>query len=207
MLSMFRRKSSVGGLIAHLGLTEWWMAELTAEERATILSRYQPLGGGSVSLIEGAVLSTSQSPLHLLWGLATWFKKQEDWVLAQKIFDAGTERLHSSSPLDAHFFHQTRIEFFYRLRDHYPSSLALAERACQDQIAIASAAAKELAPQQNGQLPSHKGFSQLAVLLEKQGRLQEAIEVCNTAQAGGWSGDWQSRVEKLSKKLRKQLSG
>ena len=204
MSHIFRRNPNVSGLIAHLGLAEWWEGELNANERDTILVRYQPLGGDSASLIEGEVLSTSQSPLHLLWGLATWFKKPEDWVLGQKIFNAGTRLLPSSSPLDAHFFHQARIEFFYRLRDQQPVSLQLAEQACRDQIAIAPVAAKVLAAQQDGQLPSHKGYWQLAVLLEKQGRLQEAIQTCEAAHAGGWSGDWQSRVEKLSKKLHKK---
>ena len=201
MFSFLRRKPRIGGLIAHLGLTDWWENSLTAEERATVLARYRPLGDNSQSLIVGDILHTSQSPLHLLWGLASWFKKPEDWAISIKVFEQGKRLIPSSSVIDQHFFHQARIEFFYRMRDHHTNALAFAEAACADQIAIAPQAARELAKQQDGELPSHHGFWQLAVLLEKQGRLVEAVDVCRAAQAGGWPGDWIARADKLNKKV------
>lgn len=203
MFKFLRRQSRTGGLIAHLGLVDWWETELNAEERSTILTRYQPMGSDGTSIIVGEVAYSSQSPLHFLWGLAGWFKRPEDLQIAQKIFAKGSTLLTKSSALDVHFFHQARIEFFYRLRELHPEAKALAEQACRDQIAVAPMAALAFRTQHEEELPSHKGFWQLAVLLEKEGRISEAIELCKQAQAGGWPGDWESRSEKLAKKLNK----
>lgn len=203
MFKLIRREPRTGGLIAHLGLTEWWEKDLSPEERSAILSRYQPVGSEDMSLIAGEVLYSSQSPLHFLLGLASWFNKLDDLPLVQKIFAKGSSILENSPVLDVHFFHQARIEFFYRYRDMHPQARDMAEQACRDQIAIAPKAAAAFRAQNDGGLPSHKGFWQLAVLLEKAERLKEATEICRTAQAGGWPGDWDARSEKLIKKLSK----
>lgn len=203
MFKFLRREPRRGGLIAHLGLADWWEKELAPEERDAILSRYQLMGSGSPSLTSGEVLTTSQSPLHFLWGLATWFKQPDDFLIAQKIFAKGSSLVAHSPVLDVHFFHQGRVEFFYRLRDLHPQAKAMAEQACRDQISIAQQAAAAFSAQHDGNLPTHKGFWQLAVLLEKDGRLMEAAEVCETARVSGWPGDWESRREKLLKKLAK----
>lgn len=203
MFEFLHRETRKGGLISHLGLDEWWEKELALQERNAILSRYQPMEGEGTSLTPGEVLYTSQSPLHFLWGLATRFKQPEDLPIAQKIFAKGSSLVANSPALDVHFFHQSRIEFFYRLRDFHPQAKAIAEQACRDQIAIAPQVAAAFSAQHDDGLPSHKGFWQLAVLLEKDGRLMEAAEVCESARAAGWPGDWEARRDKLLKKLAK----
>jgi hypothetical protein len=52
-------------------------------------------------------------------------------------------------------------------------------------------------------LPSHKGYQQLAIILEKQGKLEEAIKLCKQAAEQGWAGDWEKRVERYRKKVTK----
>jgi hypothetical protein len=55
-------------------------------------------------------------------------------------------------------------------------------------------------------LPGHKGYQQLAVILEKQGRFQEAIDLCTQAAQQGWGGDWEHRIERNAKRLAKLTS-
>jgi hypothetical protein len=200
MFSLFRKKVASRGLIGHLGLAEWWTTDLEEPERRRILERYQPLGGSSESLIEGEVLSTSQSALHLLWGLATWFKTPNDYVIATKIFNKGEELVPSAEALDVHFFYQAQIEVFYRNRDEVPAAMNLAIQACEKQIALSRAAAAAFTKQQGPELPSHKGFQQLAIILEKEARFDEASRICLRAQTEGWSGEWESRLARLFKR-------
>lgn len=200
MFSFFRKKPASRGLIGYLGLTDWWMSDLDEGERQRILERYQPLASGSEALIEGEVLSTSQSALHLLWGLATWFKAPADYVIATKIFSKGEELVPSAEVLDSHFFYQAQIEVFYRNRDEVPAAMNLATQACEKQIALSRNAAAAFKRAQGPNLPSHKGFQQLAVILEKDAKFDEASKVCLRAQSEGWSGDWESKLVRLSKR-------
>ena len=50
-------------------------------------------------------------------------------------------------------------------------------------------------------MPGHRGFHQLSVYEEKQKNYEEALNLAKQAQADGWQGDWEKRIEPLSKKL------
>lgn len=49
-------------------------------------------------------------------------------------------------------------------------------------------------------LPSHTGYEQLAIILEKQKKYKEAINLIKQAQSEGWNGDWDKRIERCQKK-------
>ena len=53
-------------------------------------------------------------------------------------------------------------------------------------------------------LPSHHGFKQLAIILQKRGDFDDALAFCREAKAQGWNGDWEKRIARLSKQLEKQ---
>jgi hypothetical protein len=54
-----------------------------------------------------------------------------------------------------------------------------------------------------GFLPSHHGYKQLAIMLEKRGDYQDARALCEQADAQGWKGDWDARIARLEKRLAK----
>lgn len=54
-----------------------------------------------------------------------------------------------------------------------------------------------------GFLPSHHGYKQLAIILEKRGEVAEALGICLQAQSQGWKGDWDARIARLQSKLEK----
>jgi hypothetical protein len=52
-------------------------------------------------------------------------------------------------------------------------------------------------------LPSHHGYKQLSIIMEKRGDHKDARVLCEQAKAEGWKGDWESRIARLQKKLAK----
>lgn len=53
-------------------------------------------------------------------------------------------------------------------------------------------------------LPSHYGFKQLSIILQKRGDFNDALAVCREAKGQGWDGDWDKRIARLSKQIQKQ---
>jgi len=98
---------------------------------------------------------------------------------------------------------QQKIEVYYKDRDK-PEYLARAVEACKEQIAMAPASAKAFLVEYyyDSFLPGHKGYQQLAIILEKAARFQEAIALSRQAKSQGWAGDWDRRVERCEKKLK-----
>lgn len=107
----------------------------------------------------------------------------------------------SRSILDQHFKYLEDIRMYYRNRDNDPKALENAILACEGQIALAPEAKKAFERQHWGLLPSHTGFLQLSIIEEKRGNYGRAVELCNTALSQGWSGDWQKRIERCTKRI------
>jgi hypothetical protein len=116
-----------------------------------------------------------------------------------------------------HFELLEAIQSNYKRRDKEPGALEKAIAACNQQIAIAPEVAQlfhqefeelnQFAVEQGEQplpetaaaLPTHTGYTQLAILRNKQGRLAEAICLCREAQEQGWAGDWEKRIARYQK--------
>ena len=74
--------------------------------------------------------------------------------------------------------------------------------ACINQIKL-SVEAKKLFKKDWGKdsgLPFHSGYTQLAIIYDKQGKFLEAIQVCEQAKTQGWNGDWEKRITRYDKK-------
>ncbi len=196
-------RKSVQGTIGYYRLTDWWLTAFDDSERSYIKGIFQPLGSSSDSLTSGNISYSSQSVVSFLSGFAGWFYKAQDRTIARKILDHAAEITSDASVLDVHFLCQQTIQTYYKDRDN-PSFMAKAIDACRKQISLASQAAKEFETEYpDSPLPSHKGYEQLAIVLEKQGDLQEAITLCQQAESEGWCGDWSHRIERCKKKLAK----
>jgi len=75
---------------------------------------------------------------------------------------------------------------------------------CRKQISIAANVAQDMKREfPNSELPSHVGYKQLTIILEKKKHFNEVIELCRQAQAQGWNGDWEKRILRSKKKLPK----
>jgi hypothetical protein len=86
--------------------------------------------------------------------------------------------------------------------------LAGAIQACQQQIAFAPKAAKAFKQEYPAKpLPQHVGFTQLAIIREKEGAYGEAIQLSRAAMKQRWAGDWEKRIARCKAKLGKKNPG
>lgn len=219
----FRRK--IGGLIGKSGLTDWWL-NLTEEERTTIRKACDP---ENRFLLRDSPHSQEERPLAFFTNLARSLNRPATRHTAQKVLLAAERLLGGAPILDQHFYFQVVIETFYPERDRDPAALAKTVWACQQQIRLAPEVAEQFRywPRQHLEslrqilgdeyatmwarehkdelereypLPAHVGYAQLAIILEKQGRYDEAIAICRQAMTQGWAGEWDRRIARLERK-------
>ncbi len=201
----FFDKDKIHGEIGYFNLQNWWLNELTNTERTTILRVYIPLGSDSSSLIKGHTIYSSGNPLRLLNGLASWFDKAETESILRKILlEAEKQLTKSESILDIHFFYHNKIKFTYKQRNSNSTAINDTIKNCEAQISISIDTANEFKSQyKNTSLPSHLGYKQLSIILEKQKQFEKALSVCEKAQNEGWAEDWGKRIERLKKRITK----
>jgi len=195
------------GYIALLNLKDWWRDSFTDEERKHIVEVFQPLGAPKDVLVVGELQSSGNDRiLSFLSSLAGWFDNPRDRHIAHKIIAKAADYVASENNiLDLHFFYPAKMKLFYKEREN-PSALKEATDACLKQIEISEKAAAAFRKEYgDSQLPAHEGYEQLCIILEKQGKFDEAIKFAEQAKKQGWSGDWDGRVERCKKKLEKSL--
>lgn len=134
-------------------------------------------------------------------------KQQEQLVDTTPVIDEEVDglindlRTDHGNILDIHFAILDRITDHYRQRqegDNYHKAIV----ACKAQIKIQANAAKQFFEEYPKQpLPAHTGYNQLVIILEKEKKFQEALELAEEAKVNGWNGDWDKRIEKLRGKL------
>ena len=201
----------IGGKIAYFQLEAWWLSTFTEDERKYIQRQCAVEPVSEVAgvflpddLTTGDIVNTSQSAVEMLTMLARGLDAPKDRAIAERVYDKALELAHGGDILDAHFLYGQMIKTLYRLREQpgYPEK---AIDACQRQISIAKEAAKAFRIEypDSPQLPSHRGFNQLAIVLEKQRKFQEAIELAQQAATQGWPGDWQRRIERCRARAKK----
>lgn len=106
----------------------------------------------------------------------------------------------TSSPiLDKHFELSENIPLYYKKRED--EGLEKTIETCRQQIELAPQAKAVFLEQYPDQLlPSHRGYEQLVIVLDKQGKYDEAIRLCEQAKNEGWSGDWDRRIVRYKAK-------
>lgn len=207
MFGLFNKKTEIKGEIGYFKLQDWWLTAFSQEERDHIEDVFHPLGAdpNSKPLTQGDISYTSETAAGLLHALAGWFNNPRDREIAKKIIDKADELAPTGTDvLDHHFTLQQKMEIYYRERETSPEALEKAISACIEQITLAPEAAKAFLkeyPEQS--LPAHAGYSQLRIILEKQGKFDEAIELCKKAEQQGWAGNWDKQIETLKKKKEK----
>lgn len=207
MFGLFRKDPKIKGEIAYFELQDWWLTAFTQEERDHIEEVFQPLGTepNSKPLTQGDINYSSDTAAGLLDALAGWFNNPKDREIAKKIIDKAEELAPSGEDiLNHHFTLQQKMEIYYRERETSPDGMEKAIKACRDQIALAPEAAKAFLKEYPEQpLPAHAGYSQLRIILEKQDKFDEAIELYEQADKQGWAGNWDKQIETLKKKKEK----
>jgi tetratricopeptide (TPR) repeat protein len=206
MFNLFKPQKKIGGEIAYHNLTEWWLETFNEQERDYIVKTFQPLGGSGDALIKGEIQYSSGNAVSLLANLAGWFKNVKDRQIGYKLLDKAEKLIDDNTNiLDIHFFYHNKLEFYYRFRDIDKESLDIAIEACKKQIELAPKAILAFKKEyENEELPAHTGYEQLAIILEKQGKYDEVVALCEQAKKQTWNGEWDMRIERCLKKKSKK---
>lgn len=197
--------NKIEGDIGYYGLQDWWLNSFSPEERQLIEGVYQPMGTGenSRSLTKGKIEYSSQTKTMFLITLSGWFNNPRNRILANIIIEKAKE-VGLENPNDVlgnHFVYSEMIPIYYPQREKV-GMLDKVIAACKDQIVLASKVVKAfLKEYPNQPLPAHRGYQQLSIILDKQGKYQEAIDLCEQAKQEGWSGDWGKRIQRYRKNI------
>lgn len=188
-------------------LEEWWEKELSNYEKNHISQKYQPLSTGIGNRAETTNSNNTPSipDFVFLAQLSNWFLSKEEFDIARKIVEKAESLFDPSKTniLDLHFYYYNLLKFYYKNRDN-PICYDKAKECCQKQIGISKKAKKCFESEyKNSPLPSHTGYEQLCIIYEKEGKFKEAFALAQDAEKEGWNGDWESRMKRLEKKMKK----
>jgi len=193
---------NIEGPIGYFGLADWWLATFTEAERKYIdATTESPTGGGP--LTKGHISFSSGTAAQLLSALATNFYKPPDRRIARLMLAKAEELAKAAgNTLDLHYTYMGMIKTYYSDRDTDPAALDATISACERQIDIAPEAAQAWSLEYpNEPLPAHTGFTQLAVIREKQKDHAEAVRLLRLAMEQQWAGDWDGRITRNQKRL------
>ncbi len=203
---IFKSNNDPEGYIGYFNLKDWWLNTFTEEERNHMVAIFQPMGASRDTLIKGKFeMLSNSSPLSFLTSLTGWFDNPRDRNLAHKIISKAEDFVGTEKDiLNLHFFYPTKMKLFYKNRDSDPKSLQISIDSALKQIEIAEKAAAEFKKEYpDSPLPAHEGYSQFCIILEKQGKFDEAVKYAKQAKDQGWNGDWDNRIAKCQKKIEK----
>jgi len=201
MFSFLNKTKKPDGYIALFNLEDWWNNSFSGNEQKHIVEVFQPLGASKDILIVGHLQHTnSDRPLMLLSSLAGWFNNSKDRDIAYKIIAKAEEYVQSTKDiLDIHFFHQTKMEIFYKGNDS-STTLQKSINACLNQIEIADKASTAFQAKYH-KLPIHKGYELLCTIYERQGKFEECIKLMEQAKNQGWNGDWDNHIKRIRERI------
>lgn len=106
--------------------------------------------------------------------------------------------------IEKHFYYLEQIKLHYANRQS-DNNLDLAIEYCKKQIDISKEVKQAwlIEYAHDSQLPSHTGLKQLAIIYEKQGKYEEALELTKRYLEEGWlNKDCQKRIERLENKMK-----
>lgn len=206
---IFNRHPEVGGELGYYGLASWWTSTFSPKERqyleGTLRSPGLPAGTRPLTRDRGLLpVQTTAGLLILLADRLT--ERPADRSLAHRVLTKAEERATAESDLlGLHFTYHQMIRLHLRWKEHFLDASDLAFAACHKQMRLAPQVAgvyRQRYPE--GPLPVHLGYVHAVNLLEQQGSLARAIEICKQAQAEGWAGNWPWRIQRMARCLHEE---
>ena len=197
-------KSKVAGEIKYLNLQDWWLNELTEEERNLIRNRdrYVSFPEKENFIDEGDVLSSSITKVKQFQFFVSMLVPEEEYEIGETLINKGESYIDEKSyVLDNHFFYLSAIKFYYSVRETKRGALDKAIEYCKKQINISQKAKEEFLKDEWSVLPNHTGYKQLAIIYEKQKQYEKALEITKQALLQGWNEDSERRIARLEKKI------
>jgi ankyrin repeat protein len=196
-INFIKENQGMKSVIDKCGLKEWWSEEFSEEERETVVN--------NIGTIDMSLTSIPKILSNIATQSFQYNFIKENRSIVQKFYEKADQLFEKSDDIiDRHFFYNNSIRFYYADREN-KESMKKAIEACRKQIDIAPSASENF-KRFHGRMPEHTGYKQLAIILDKQNKYDEAIKICNQAQSEGWAGDWIPRIaryEKAKAKIKK----
>ncbi len=203
------KEQSKKGLLGYLGLTDWFNS-LDDSERNKIMKYY---GVDKDELFEVELLYSGETREGFVAKIARGALYHKDLEFALNYL----EMINPDQwPVDdTHFFYQSLIPLFYRLRDKDKRALDMTIYYCKKNIELIKEHKEELLdcfssiPNFGKQFPAIDCFRYLAIIYQNDGKIDKAIEVCQDAISLGVNVDsqnvsYRSRLDRLIKQKRKK---
>lgn len=235
---LFNKKEPLkkyGGLIAFLGLEDFWDSLLPEEQkfiRECYASSFSS-GERNPKYLDSpeAHISTTQTASGFLWAYAGWAISKKRFDLAEKLLNEAIKR--KTNNIDLHFIYNHLIDLCYKRRNEGPEWIERCIKYCLEDIKIFPEFKKEYLKEEkeryillaNSPLSNKNerrkylkeaefitfnlfvpSFQRLAIIYENQGRYAEAIEVCNLALSYGLKDNTKGSFEGRIEKLKKKAS-
>jgi len=112
------------------------------------------------------------------------------------------------NPIDRHFVYNGLIKLYYKLRDERTDAMEKCIYYCKEDIRQLQKFLKAY-EKEYGDIPQCPSVIQLAIIYEKNGEFQKAIDLCNFAirlrLKDGTKSGFHGRSTKLEKKLYKKI--
>ncbi len=197
----FVKKKKDQGLLGFYGLYDWFQG-LSKREQSAIREIYEQMSGEDASDLDSVKIETSETSQGFLGSIATGLIAQKDYALGELVLQKALSA-KSADPWDRHFIYDRLIEIYYKRRDEQPDALDKCIIYCIEDIEIAEDVID--AHREEIGIPRILSFDRLAIIYEKQGNYQAAIQVCQRAielsLPSSTKGGFPGRLAKLEKKL------
>lgn len=181
-------------LLEKYGLKKWFDKTFDKSEKNILLSAYPDFTDKNANF-------NSPYAAYFLAASLPWYNKKDNAVICMKVVSKVLELINETPDIPAyelHFIYMPLIQTLYKNRD-FENFFFLAVDMCNRQIEIAPQVA-EVIKKNDGYLPCHIGFEQLAIIEKKNKNWSRVIELCELAKGQGWSGDWNKRIDEVRKK-------
>lgn len=139
----FLKNNEVEGMIGYFGLVDWWINDLSEEERNYIYENQNSLGGDKKSLIKGSIVVKDITVINFLLGFVDYSNKDISRSITNKIFKKIESLMDDNIDIiDLHLLYNSKIKFYYKQRNIDDIFFKKAMQSCVDQINIAPRAMK-----------------------------------------------------------------
>jgi tetratricopeptide (TPR) repeat protein len=208
-LSVLTRNIYPKGMIAYYGLSDWWLT-LTKEQRNSFRKMYEYALGcvpDDMDITDYVImgLRASRTRYQFLAELASWSTDDNlkipliEWAITETIEARNYTELHFTYMIAwKHFKRLTKDDLTYAdmLIDYLQKDMALYDNFVEF--------CKAGGLGRNAPVPRYPAFKELALIYERLGRYQDALDVVNDAMAGNVNegSSWVRRKAKLEKKVK-----
>jgi len=198
------RRNKPKGLLAYLELDEWFLS-LTSEERAKVRKYYSTgFNTDPKHLDSGDTSFCSITQQGFLGDIGHNALAQKDYAFAETILLKALQS-RDDNVIDRHFVYNSLIELYYKQRESSPDAIEKCIKYCLEDIGILEEFIGAWKKKYSGDIPRIPSVERLAIIYEKQGKFEEAINICEMALRLGLrdstKGGFEGRKARLQKKL------